>query len=753
MKLILYISILLVCLNACSPKLAPGETLFTGATVKIENTESGARSRRALAKELEGLVRPRPNSKFLGIRFKLMFNRLPLIGKRLGEPPVLTSAVNFERNNEVLQNRLQNNGYFKASVKFDTVTKRKKTHATFTASVGAQYTINTVTFPSDSSELSKAIATTADRTLIKAGEPYDLDIIKAERARIDSRLKNQGYYYFSADYLLANVDSTIGGNKVDVHLRLKPATPGDARMVYRIRDIVVHADYAINTAADTSAVKPDSALYNGYFIIDPEKKFKPKVFDRTLVIKPGDIYRRDQHNLSLNRLVSLGIYKFVKVQFEEVQTDTARLLNAYYYLTPLPRKSIRLEVGGLNKSNNATGSEITLSWRNRNLLRGAELFTVSAFAGVERQISGQQPAVATNRFGADLNFIVPRITFPFRFNTSSEFVPQTRMNFGYEFYNRSDQYSLNSFKLNVGYVWKEHISKEHQLNVFSINYVDPLFITPKFQQELNNNTTLQRSIEAQFIIGSNYNFNYNSQVRPNRRTHNLYFNGNFDLSGNLLGLVMGAKTPNSKRLFKVPFAQYIRIEPELRHYLRFNNSKTNMLASRLILGLGYAYGNSAAMPFSRAFFIGGTNSIRAFRARSVGPGTFYGGNADTSRTFLPDQPGDIKFEFNTELRFNITSIFNGALFLDAGNIWTLNEDPLRPGGKFNGRFLSQLAVGAGFGLRIDLNLVILRGDLAFPIRKPWLQGGNQWVMNDIRFNNAQWRRENMIFNLAIGYPF
>jgi outer membrane protein assembly factor BamA len=651
----------------------------------------------------------------------------------------------------VLQNRLQNRGYFHATIKWDTVTRRKKTKVTFTANVGSQYTINSVSFPADSTGLGGAVTATADRSLLKLGDPYDLDLIKAERARIDERLKNTGYYYFSPDYLVIHVDSTIGGNKVDLFVRVKKETPGDARYVYRVKDIIVHADYGLE--ADTSSVKPDSSLYKGYFIIDPEQKFKPKVFDRTLVIRPGDVYSRSDHNLSLNRLISLGVYKFVKVQFEEVQTDTARLLNAYYYLTPLPRKSIRVEVGGLTKSNNATGSEVTLSWKNRNLLRGAELLTLSAYAGVERQISGQQPAVSTNRLGADINFIVPRITFPFKFNTSSEFVPQTKMNLGYELFNRTDQYTLNSFKLNVGYVWKEHITKEHQLNLISVNYVHPLNITPEFQAELNGNITLQRSIEKQFIIGTNYNYNYNSQVRPNRKTHNLYLNANVDVSGNLVGLITGAKASNRQLIFKVPFAQYIRFEPEVRYFYRYSPNPKSMLATRLILGGGYAYGNSQALPFTKSFFIGGTNSIRAFRARSLGPGTYYGGNADTSRRFLPDQPGDLKLEINAEVRFNLTSMFNGAVFVDAGNIWTLRDDPQRPGSKFTNKWLSQLAVGAGFGLRVDLQLLILRGDLAFPLRKPWLPGGPQWVIGDIRFNNATWRRENMIFNLAIGYPF
>ncbi len=743
MRSSIYILIVVSCLAGCSPKLPPGENLYVGSTVKIEGDTKGAKERKALKSQLTGLIRPRPNSKFLGIRFKLWANRIPFIGKRIGEPPVLASTVNFDKNTQVLQNRLQNKGYFQSIVTFDTVTKRRKTSVTFTAKVGPQYTIDSISFPVDSSAISKAIAATSNRTLLKKDDPYDLDIIKAERARIDGRLKNQGYYYFSSDYIIVNVDSTIGGNKVNMMVRLKPETPGDARNVYHINDIIVHADY--NLATDTSTKKPDSAVFRGYYIIDPNKKFKPIMFDRTLVIDTGDIYSRRDHNLSLNRLISLGVYKFVKVQFEEVQTDTARLLNAYYYLTPFPKKSIRAEIGGLTRSSNSTGSEFTVSWRNRNTLRAAELLTVSAFVGVERQVSGNQPAVSTNRLGANIDFTVPRITIPIRFNTNSEYVPQTKMNLGYELYNRSDQYTLNSFRLNIGYVFKEHLRNEHQLNVIAINYVYPQNITDKFQAELNRNPTLQRSIERQFIIGSNYNYNYNSQVRPNVRTHNLYFNGNIDLSGNLLGLIAKRDDQGNRYLLNgVPFAQFIRVEPELRHYLRFNNSKTNMLASRMIVGVGYTYGNSYSMPFSRAFFVGGTNSVRAFRARSLGPGTYYGGNADTARRFLPDQPGDIKLELNTELRFNLTSIFNGAFFIDAGNIWTVREDPLRPGSKFNGKFLSQLAVGAGFGLRVDLQLVILRGDLAFPLRKPWEQ--NQQV-------NFKGIRDDMIFNLAIGYPF
>ncbi len=749
-----YFYIIYACfvLGACSKKTIPAnDTLYTGSTVKIEDAQGlSSKEQKAVRTELQGMLRPRPNSKFLGMRLKLWMYRWPLVGKRIGEPPVLTSSMNFEKNRTVLQNRLENRGFFKANVTWDSTTKNQKTSGSFTAKIGHRYAIRSVSFPTDSTDLSKHITATANESLLKVGEPYDLDIIKAERIRIDARLKNAGYFYFSPDYLIINVDSTIGDNKVDLLLRVKPLTPDESRNIYRINEITVHADYSLGNQVDT--LKPDS-IYNGYRIIDPAYRFKPKIFERTLVIKPGDIYKRDDHNLSLNRLVNLGVYKFVKVQFEDVQTDTAHLLNAYYYLTPLQRKSIRAEVGGLTRStSNTTGTEVQVSWRHRNLFKGAELATVSAFVGIERQISGQQPAANTNRYGFDINLTFPRITFPFRFNTTSAFVPQTRFNLGYEFFNRSTQYTLHSFKLNSGYAWKEHITKEHQLNVVAINYVYPRNVTSNFQLAIDTNQFLARSIQKQLIFGSNYNFNRNTQLGRELDLSRTYLNINLDASGNLLGLITGASETNPRSILSVPFSQYIRTELEFRKTFPIKNSRTTMLATRVITGAGYAYGNSIALPFIKSFFIGGANSIRAFRARSVGPGTYYGGNADTSRRYLPDQPGDIKLEMNAEYRFNISSIFNGAVFVDAGNIWTLRQDPKRPGSSFSKEFLKELAVGAGVGLRVDLTLVILRGDLAFPIRKPFEQG-NKWVFGDIDLKSADWRRQNLIFNLAIGYPF
>lgn len=762
--------ILLICfLASCSNTkyLPKGETLYTGSTIKyVAGDTSNKAQKPVLKEELQAIVLPKPNGKILGLRVKLWFYNIAgtpkgkglryFIRNKLGEPPVYTSSVNFEKNNNIMINRLQNRGYFKGNVTYDTTTtKGRHTSAIFTAKPGVQYIIDTVNFPKDSSVLSAAIRTATRRSRLNRGRPYDLDVIKAERTRIDTRLKQRGYFFFGEDYLLARVDSTVGSAKVNIYMEVKPETPPQARQPYRIGDVIIYADY--NLASDTAFSKDKATFYDSFYVVDPLKKFNPRMFKRNIRFHPGDLYNRNDHNLTLSRLVSLGVYKFVKARFEEVDTVKDRRLNTYYYLSPNNKYSAKAQISALTKSNNSSGTDLTLSIRNRNAFRSAEQLSLSGFFGVETQIAGQQN-VGTTRFGANLDLLIPRIIGPIRFGRNSDFVPNTKINLGYEYFRRTDQYTLNSYKTSFGWQWNTKITTEHQFNPIAINYVVPSGITDSFQKRLTTDITLARSIERQFIIGSNYNYNYNSQAKPNNRRHNYYFNGNADVSGNLLGLITGADVQNGKekKILNTPFSQYIRGEVDFRHYMaigRPRRERINQLVSRIIIGAGYGYGNSLTMPFIKQFFIGGTNSLRAYRARSLGPGTYYGGNASLVNTYLPDQPGDVKIEMNTELRFKIISIVRGALFVDAGNIFTVRDDPNRPGSKFSSQFLNQLAVGTGAGLRFDLSFLVLRIDAAFPIRKPYEPGGPKWVFDQIKFGDSQWRKENLVLNLAIGYPF
>lgn len=739
-------------LFSCSltKSLEPGQYLYDGAKIKIKSNPKISRAdRKQLIAEMTELLRPKLNSSILGIRFKLLFYNLAgkptgkglryWIRNKLGEPPVLATMTAFAKNREILQNRLENRGYFKDSVILDTASSHRKMKANYTALVGPQYKIRKVNYPSDSSTLSQQIRRITQKPLLKPGDPYNLDVIKNERNRIDTRLKQRGFYYFNPDYLLASVDSTVGDHQVDLNLLIKKTTPEKAKEVYFINDVTVYAAYDISS--DTVAGLGAATKLDGLTIIDPSKRLHPEIFPRTLVFKPGDIYNRKDHDLSLNRLISLGVFKFVKVRFEDVDSPGVNKLNTFYYLTPTEKKSIRFEVSGLTKSNSSNGGELGVTWRNRNIFKGAELFTVNVSGGLERQyISGSQP-VYTNKAGVDLNLYIPKGVWPIRINTNSAFVPKTRINLGYEFFQRTSQYTLNSAKISYGYVWKETVQNEHQLNLLSITFVKPTNITPDFQKQLDTNITLARSIEKQFIIGPNYNYNINTQLRNNRNKNNFYFNANLDLSGILFGVATGANLEkgNEKKILNTPFSEYVRTELDFRHYLSFGNTTT--LASRITGGIGYSFGNSLTMPFVKEFFAGGANDLRAFRSRSLGPGTFYAGNRDTA--FLPDQPGDIKMEMNTELRFKLFSVFRWAFFADAGNIWTLRYDSSRPGSKFSNQFLEQVAVGIGTGLRIDISIIVLRLDLGVPVREPFLPAGQRWIFDT----------KNMVWNFAIGYPF
>lgn len=740
--------------------LPEGELLYTGGFVTVKDTIFKKKERKALESELEDLLRPKPNKQFLGLRPKLWFYNIAgepkkdkgiryWLRNKVGEPPVLFSKVDLDYNASVLRNFTENRGYFKTRVSADSTVNNKRVTAEYTVVPKRQYIIKSVTFPDDSLAMSRLIARSSRRSLLKVGKPYDLDIIKAERERIDARLKEKGYYYFNPDYILAQVDSSKGDHEVKIRLVIKADTPPKALTSYKINKIVVYPNFIISK--DSVKYKPEDVVqYKDFTIIDTADTFKPRVFDRAIYFKKGDLYNRKDHNLTLNRFVNLGTFSFVKNEFKP-SDSLPNTLDSYYYLTLLPKKFIRVEVLGKTNSASYTGTEINVNWNNRNLFRGAELLTVSIFGGADFQLSGANNGKNIYKLGTETSLTWPRFIVPFfHVEGSSEFVPRTKATLRYEYQNRTQLYALNSFKTSFGYQWKENIRKEHQLNVIDVTYVSPNHVTAEYLADAETDESLKKVIEKQLIFGPTYTYTYTNTMQK-RRKNTFYFSGDLDLAGNITGLVSGAnvKEGNQKNIFDVPFSQYVKMRGDFRHYLKLG--KESELASRIIVGVGIPYGNSSALPTSKQFVVGGTNSIRAFRARSLGPGSFL--NTETTNNYLPDQSGDLKLEFSTEYRAKLFSIVRGALFIDAGNVWLLNPDPNKPGGEITKDFMKDIAVGAGAGLRFDLSFLILRTDLAFPLRKPYLPEGDRWVIKDIDFGSGPWRKDNLILNIAIGYPF
>jgi outer membrane protein assembly factor BamA len=749
-----------------------GDALYTGATVKVKDSTLSKKEKKKVEEATENLPQPKPNGRFFGIPFKLIVYNMAgdtskhgFIRKflrKIGTPPVLLSSVNLEYNVKLLTNYLQNLGYFKTVASGDTIVKHKKGHAYYTVTPGNAYTIKDVTFETDSSSLGQAIKLTRPKSFLKPGDDFNLAIIKAERERIDGILKERGYYFFSPDALIVEVDSTVGTDQVNMFLRVKEDAPDIAEKPYVIDSVYIFTDYRLNgTRSDTSLQR--KALYGGYYIVDPRNRFRPKLFPQIMRFDSGDVYNRNDHNLTLSRLINLNVFKFVKNRFDVTPSpgaDTGRL-NAYYYLTPQEKKSLRAELSGNTKSNDYVGSQLTLSFKNRNTFKGAEELEIHGNLGTEVQYGGAKSGYNTYTFGAGASLTFPKFVVPFfHFNTTNAFVPKTRISLDYDLLNRRKLYTLSSVKGELGYEWKPSYDVSEKFNLFSVNYVHSVNVTKEYLDSIIKNPILKHSIDTQFIIGSNYTFTVNPFV-SNELGSGFFFEGLADFSGNVSGLFIPEDpVTKQKRLFGAAISQYLKAQTDVRYYLQFSSKAR--LANRLLLGFGYPYGNSRQLPYIKQYFIGGNNSIRAFRSRSIGPGTYRPANAD-SATFFPDESGDLKLEMNTELRYQLNKIVGAAVFLDAGNIWLYNKDTttvpghpdqlLRPGVQFTSHFLNQLAVGTGIGLRLNFTILLLRLDLGMPLRKPWLPEGERWVLNKIDFGSSEWRRKNLILNIAIGYPF
>lgn len=745
--------------------LKEGQMLYTGAEVKIENDTISKKEKNELQAALEENLVPKPNSTILGLRPKLYFYNIAKEPKKdkgfnywlkykVGEKPVLLGDVDREFNKDIIQNYSENKGYFNAKATYDTVSKNKKAQVIYIVRPGARYLISNVKFQQDSTLVNREIQALTNKTILKAGQPFDLDVIKSERERIDSGLKERGFYYFSGDNIIVQADSTVSKtHKVELNVKLKEDTPDLATEQFSINNVIVFPSYNIQDVKKgkySVPMNPDSLskyAYEDIYVIDPQHKFKPKIFDRALYFKKGDLYNRSNHNLTLNRLISLGVFKFVKNEFV-VSDSLNHKFDAYYLLTPRQIQSLRLEALGRTNSANYAGSELNLNWTHRNFFKGAEQFKAAVYGAFDVQMGGQENAKNIFRAGANVQLSIPRIVAPFRFNSSSAFVPRTNITLGYELLNRTEFYKLNNFNASFGYVWKENARKEHDLKVIDITLVSPANVTPAFYAQAKTPAAL-RVVEEQLIFGPTYTYTYTNTMLP--KTNTIYYKGTLDLAGNITGLVTGAnvKKDKQKEIFGVPFSQYAKIENDFRFYHKFTEKSS--FATRFIGGIAYPYGNSEFVPFSKQFFSGGSNSIRAFRARTLGPGSF------DPRTIpegtLLDQSGDIKLELNAEYRANLYKFLNVAAFVDAGNIWLLHDDTFRPGAKFSKDFLSEVAVGAGVGLRLDFSILVLRLDLAMPLRVPYYEKGNRWAFDRINFGDPSWRKDNLVLNIAIGYPF
>jgi outer membrane protein insertion porin family len=451
--------------------------------------------------------------------------------------------------------------------------------------------------------------------------------------------------------------------------------------------------------------------------------------------------------------MSMGTFKFVQVKLTDSDTLVSGFLDVTILMTPMPRHTFRTEIDLISKSNNNLGPRLNLSYLNRNTFKGAELLTINMAGSFEAQLGG----AAKNSFSYSLNPHVelsfPRFLVPFKVSAKSMYIPKTRLLLSFNYLKKVNYFDMRTLQFIYGFKWKQDRVSEHELNPVSISYTSISNKSAEFTALLEGNPFLKKSYEEQFISGGSYSYTFNEQLLQ-EKTMQYYFQITTEVAGNSFSLVnlIAGKKPTAEHPLKVAgsiYSQYAKLCVDGRGYYNFRNK--NKIALRVFAGVATPYWNSTTLPYTKQFFSGGPNSIRAFHINSVGPGIVH---QEASNTGFLQLGGDVKIELNAEYRFTIYRFIKGAVFADAGNIWLLKSNPANTGNpiSFTGLY-KELAVGVGIGVRIDVSFFIVRFDLATPLRKPWMEENHRWVMDQMMLGNAAWRRENLILNVAIGYPF
>lgn len=771
----LLLILVVLSLGSCSvtKKLPVGESLYVGATVKVVADSAIAKSEaKKIQIQLTEFVKPKPNANLFGFPYKVWFYYLfgepknekgfkSFFRKRFGEPPIFASKSVTVANVKQINLLLNNEGYYRSFAKGELVEKNNKSTAFYTATVHQRYYLDSISFsPQDTTLLGKAFTNTKQNSLLQKGSPYRFELVSGERIRIDNVLKKRGYYYFQPDFIIIKADSSVGNHKVNLSVEIKPTTSQVARKVYRIRDIHVLADYGEKNLSDSTKNK-DEITFNGIKINDNTQSYSPKIFSQAIAFRRGSRYSSNTQDISLSRLINLnGNFKFVKNTFELVPRSDSALLDIFYHLTPLKAKSFQADINGVTKSNNFTGTNLSLSWLNKNTFRGAELFKITATAGLDFQVGGISStlgAVNSSRYSIVSSLSIPRFIIPFiKTNpVRNQALPKTNISIGYELQNRSGLYDLTSLNTTVSYAWKQNNAVEHSFTPVSISLVKSSNMSEAFLEDIfrsDNPIAILALLDNKLIMSSSYNITYNPIVKAGSR-HQFSFSGGVEVAGNLASLLsrIGTQQGAAETLVGVSYAQYARFDTDFKY--SYSLTKSVKVANRLLFGYGLPYGNSLYLPPSKQYSAGGNNSIRAFAARAIGPGSYFS-NGTIGSQLLGSQQGDVKLEFNTELRAKFTKYINGAFFIDAGNVWMQKDaDSYGEDAVFGSNFYKQIAIGTGIGLRLDFSYLILRFDLAMPVRKPYLPEDDRWVLKNFNLSDSQWRSENLVLNIAVGYPF
>ena len=669
--------------------------------------------------------------------------------KKLSKKPVLISDVQPELRLKMVDNGLKDFGFFGVQSHYEVIPHKrnpKKAKISYWVDVPAPYRYGTVELWGWKPAMDSIVRGYMPVSGVKSGAEYDVFVMGDERENITKLLRNAGYYFFQPDYIEFLADTTQRHGIVDIRIGLKQGVPEAAFHVYKINDVTVEL------SGNGGTGERDSINYEGVGVVYMKPlALKPRILARTVNVRPGQDYSLARQNKTQVDFVQLGIFKYANLTItpkDSVSRELNFKINADFAL-PIETE---IEVDVSSKSNNLLGPGLTLAINNKNLFRRAENLSFKLTGAYEWQVGGNKRQtnsglINSYELGLSANLSVPRLLLPRFMKADKDRREQTHFQIGTDLLNRHGYFRMISFWGSATYEYNSSRRNYHSIVPFKLNYTYLLKTSHAFDSTLNVNPAVAQSFRNQFIPSMSYTYTYD-RTPTLRNPNRLFWQSSLSQAGNLIAgiqYITGNHQGEGKTIFKNRYSQFLKATTELIVYRKM--TETSILATRFMGGLGYAYGNSKVMPYSEQFYIGGANSIRAFQIRSIGPGSYHQEGKQIAGYL--DQTGDIKLEANAEARFKIYGRFNGAFFVDAGNVWLLRQEEQRPGGVFRFRNLwRELALGTGVGLRYDISFIVIRADLGVALHAPYDTGKSGY------FNIKNYGfKDGLVLNLAIGYPF
>jgi outer membrane protein assembly factor BamA len=725
--------------------------------------------------QLKGYVIQKPNKRILGVRFHLFLYNLSNLQKtrwphnwlrRIGEEPVVFNPTLTNTSAQQLRQFLENKGYYHAAVRDTVLYGKKNARVTYHINPDEPYRVRSIAYFFEDTSLMSIVLPDTLNSLLHKKMRFDKDVLQHERVRIETLLKEHGYFRFSKEYIYYQATLIPQANAVDLVMRFKeyvegrpdPRTKVKYHPKYLIRNVYVYPDYNPLDQGIQSGSPPlpfDTTLYNDqYFVKQGKTRIRPSVIVNASYIIPGQYYKLSNVNRTYKNLSELGITRYTNITFKEIDSLSVAgsddYLDCRIEMTQKKVQSYQAEVAGTNSAGDL-GIRGNITYQNLNLFKGAEVFNLRLTGAVEalKNRSNKQ-YTSMQEIGIEANVLFPKFFSPFRLEGFvKKYAPKTSISLSYNYQSRPD-YTRSIANGSFSYRWKPNQYHTHTVWPTELNYVQ-IYEGRSSQDFIDSikTTPIGYSFEDHMVNMARYGFELNNQTIGRSRDF-VFLHLNIESAGNIVNWINSAFAPDSAKkpyqVFNVPYFQYLRGDIDLRYYNIID--RQNRFVYRLYLGVGYPYGNSRALPYEKKFFSGGPNSIRAWSTRELGPGSYKDTSSGRPFLFL-NNIGDIKLEANIEYRFKVVWKMEGAIFIDMGNIWAIRPEEDKPGALFEwNRFYKEIAFGTGFGARFDFSFFLLRLDFGIKLRDPSLPENSRWipVFRDFGLNDLH-------VKFGIGYPF